>query len=265
LFLFFADNGAEGSDLAQMIAGTPGTRDHFFHVMNWSQTHPNAWGRPHSYVCYGPGWAQVSMTPFRQHKGWLAEGGIHAPLVVAGAGVQRAAGSIEHGLAHVMDIAPTLLEIAGVEMPATYADRPVQQLQGRSWVPMLAGAKSGARTEQDWLGWELWNSRAIRQGAWKLLWQPKPMGNETWALYNLATDPGERVDLAANEPDRVRQMVALWDEYVRTNNVILPSRTPFETLEDQLPPRVPVDEGYPPLKFKQPFVPPARPSGGSAR
>jgi arylsulfatase len=265
LFVFFADNGAEGSDLAEMIAGTPGTRDHLFYVMNWSQTHPNAWGRPGSYVSYGPGWAQVSMTPFRQHKGWLAEGGMHAPLVVAGAGVRRPAGSIERGLMHVMDIAPTLLEVAGVPLPTTYQDRPVQRLQGRSWVPMLAGTAASPRTEKDWLGWELWNSRAIRQGDWKLLWQPKPMGDETWALYNLATDPGERVDLAAKEPQRVQQMVALWDEYVKTNNVILPTRTPFETLEDQLPPRVPVDEGYPPLRFKQPFVPPTKPAAGGAR
>ncbi len=45
-------------------------------------------------------------------------------------------------------------------------------------------------------------------------------------------------------------------QYVQTNNVVLPSRTPFETLEDQLPPRVPVDEGWPPLIFNKPFVPP---------
>jgi arylsulfatase len=260
LFLFFPDNGAEGTDLAHMIAGTPGTRDHLFYVVNWSQTHLNAWGRPHSNVTYGAGWAQVSMTPFRQHKGWLAEGGIHCPLVVSGAGVQRAAGSIEGALLHVMDIAPTLLEIAGVAPPATYGERPVQRMQGKSWVPMLAGRSAGPRGEQDWLGWELWGSRAIRQGNWKLLWQPRPMGEERWALYDLARDPGERRDLAQQEPERVRQMTALWDEYARTNNVILPSRTPFETLEDALPPRVPDDEGFPPLKFKQPFVPPEAPA-----
>ena len=51
-------------------------------------------------------------------------------------------------------------------------------------------------------------------------------------------------------------MVALWDEYVKTNNVILPSRSEFETLKDQLPPRVPDDPGYPPLIYKRQFVPP---------
>lgn len=51
-------------------------------------------------------------------------------------------------------------------------------------------------------------------------------------------------------------MVALWDDYVRSNNVILPSRSPFETLDDQLPARVPDDPGFPPLVNKRQFVPP---------
>jgi arylsulfatase len=51
-------------------------------------------------------------------------------------------------------------------------------------------------------------------------------------------------------------MVALWESYVRANNVVLPSRSVFETLEDQLPPRVPDDPGYPPLTLKRQFVPP---------
>lgn len=62
--------------------------------------------------------------------------------------------------------------------------------------------------------------------------------------------------MAATNPAKVLELVGHWEEYVTTNNVILPSRSPFQTLEDQLPMRVPVDEGYPPLKFKTPFVPP---------
>jgi arylsulfatase len=62
-----------------MISGTPGTRDFLFAATQWSQTDPNAWGDPHSYVGYGPMWAQVSMTPFSQYKGNMAEGGIRTP------------------------------------------------------------------------------------------------------------------------------------------------------------------------------------------
>jgi arylsulfatase len=52
-------------------------------------------------------------------------------------------------------------------------------------------------------------------------------------------------------------MVALWDEYARSCHVVLPSRSMFETLEDQLPKRVPDNPGYPPLVTKKQFVPPA--------
>ena len=86
--------------------------------MKWSQTHPNAWGNPGSYVAYGPMWAQVSMTPFSQYKGWLAEGGIRNALIVSGPAVKRPKGSINHGLMFVGDIMPTLLEAAGVAAAA---------------------------------------------------------------------------------------------------------------------------------------------------
>jgi arylsulfatase len=256
LFIFLSDNGAEGTDLAHMIAGTPGTRDYLFYVVNWSRNHPNAWGRPRSHIAYGAGWAQVSMTPFRQYKGWLAEGGIRSPLIIAGPGVRREAGSLNHSLMHVMDIAPTVLEIAGINKPSMYQGRTIQTMQGKSWVPVLAGTNDSPRTKDDWIGWELWGSRAIRKGDWKLIWQPKPMGSAEWELYDIAKDPSERQNIAASNPLIVTELLAHWDEYVKMNNVILPDRSPFESLADQLPMRVPVDEGYPPLKFKTPFVPP---------
>jgi arylsulfatase A-like enzyme len=257
LFIVFGDNGAEGTDLFKMIAGSPGTRDFLFAAVNWSQTHPNAWGDPGSYVSYGPMWAQVSMTPFSQYKGWVAEGGIRNALIVSGPPVQRPKGSINHGLMHVADIMPTLLDIAGADYPKAREGHAVPGLIGKSWNPMLRGQVQAPRSGQDYLAWELFGNRAVRQGDWKLRWQYKPFGKEEWELFNLAADPAERTDLSAAHPDKVRQMVALWDRYARTNNVILPSRSTFETLEDQLPPRVPDDPGYPPLIHKRQFVPPA--------
>ncbi len=82
------------------------------------------------------------------------------------------------------------------------------------------------------------------------------MGTADWELFNLRADPGETQDLSSKYPEKKKELLALWDEYVKTNNVIMPNRHMFETLEDILPVRVPVDEGWPPLNFKQPFVPP---------
>jgi arylsulfatase len=256
IFVFFGDNGAEGTDLFNMIAGTPGTRDYLFAAMNWSQTHPNAWGDPGSFVGYGPMWAQVSMTPFSQYKGWLGEGGIRNALVVSGPVVERAKGRINHGLMHVGDLMPTLLEVAGASYPRTLNGQELPPLMGKSWGPVLAGQAESPRTEQDYLAWELFGNRAVRQGQWKLRWLFEPMGKGDWELFDLAADPAERHDLAAQRPDRLKAMIALWDDYVRRNNVVLPNRSVFEVLVNQLPPRVPDDPGFPPLVNKQQFVPP---------
>jgi arylsulfatase len=257
IFIVFGDNGAEGTDLFAMVAGTPGTRDFLHAAIKWSQTHPNAWGDPGSYVGYGPMWAQVSMTPFSQYKGWTAEGGIRNALIVSGPAVKRPKGSINRGLMHVADIMPTLLELAGTSYPAKTPDgRTPPPLIGKSWNQVLAGKAETPRTEQDYLAWEIFGNRAVRQGDWKIRWQHKSFGKGAWELFNLASDPAERKDLAADHPDKLKQLLALWDDYAKANNVIVPSRSMFETLEDQLPPRVPDDAGYPPLIYKRQFVPP---------
>ncbi len=257
IFLVFGDNGAEGTDLFEMIAGTPGTLNYLWAAMKWSNTDPKAWGEPGSFVGYGPMWAQVSMTPFSQYKGWLAEGGIRNALIVSGPVVKRPHGSIHHPLMHIADIMPTLLEVAGTAYPKSHDGRVLPPISGKSWIPMLAGETETIRSQQDYLAWELFGNRALRQGHWKIRWQWKPFGTGNWELYDLASDPGERVNLSARQPDKLVAMLELWDDYVTQNNVILPSRSVFETLEDQLPQRVPDDPGYPPLINKRQFVPPA--------
>ncbi len=193
----------------------------------------------------------------------LAEGGIRSALTVSGPVVQRQPGSINGATLHVADIMPTVLEVAGVDYPETYENRRLPPLMGKSWIPLLAAQTDSIRTDDDFLAWEVFGHRAVRQGNWKLRWQVKPFGTGDWELFDLANDPGERHDLAAEHQDKVVALVAKWDEYVEANNVILPNRTPFEGLEDTLPPRVPVDEGFPPLLYKKPFVPP--PDQGASR
>jgi len=256
IFIVFGDNGAEGADLFKMIAGTPGTRNFLFAAMQWSETHPNAWGDPHTYVGYGPMWAQVSMTPFSQYKGNMAEGGIHNALIVSGPIVKRTPGSINRGFLRVADLMPTLLEVAGASYPKTVNGQAPPPLIGKSWIKMLAGEEESPRSSQDYMAWEMFGNRAVRQGDWKLRWQYKPYGTEEWELFNLATDMGERHDLAAQHPEKVKALLALWDDYVRANNVILPSRVLWEGQAKQLPDRYPVVDGYSPLLYQKQFIPP---------
>ena len=246
--IFFSDNGAEGNDLRGMMAGRPGTAGYMHAVNSFAENGHNSIGRKGTYAEYGPAWAQVGMTPFRLYKGWVSEGGTRSPLIVSGPGVQGVGELNKEAVLHVMDIAPTILEMAGVEHPSTFKGREIVPMQGKSWVDMLAGKVQSPRTSDDWLGWELFGNRAIRQGDWKISMLFQPMGTYDWQLFNLAEDPGEQYDLAAKFPEKTTQLVALWDEYVEMNGVIIGNRSPFEQAGKQLPTRVLEDDNYPPVR-----------------
>lgn len=256
IFIVFGDNGAEGNDLGAMIAGQPGSLNSLFFASKWSNNNVNAWGEPGSYVGYGPGWAQASMTPFGQYKGWLGEGGVRNALIVSGPINKRAKGSINNGLMSIADIMPTLLDITGTSYPKTHNGKELPPMIGKSWTKVLAGEAESPRNSNDYLAWELFGNRALRQGDWKLRWEYAPFGKSDWELFNVAKDPSERKDLAAANPTKLKEMIGLWEDYVKKNNVILPSRSPFEGVYDVLPARFPVDAGYPPLINKRQYTPP---------
>jgi arylsulfatase A-like enzyme len=229
LVVFFSDNGAAGEDMGELVTKlAPEAKDWFDKTFD---NRPENWGRPGSCIEYGPAWAQVSSVPFRQFKGVVADGGIRAPLIVSGAGVEHQ-GVIDHSVLHVMDILPTFLESSGVEHPARLPGCKVALPQGKSMWPLLAGRESEIRTDGDWLGWELFGNRAIRQGDWKLLCLLEGAGGTgDWELFNLKDDPAEMHDLSATHPEKRQAMLKLWDEYVKTNGVIVSDAGPFAKRE----------------------------------
>lgn len=246
--IFISDNGAEGNDLRAMVAGQVGSMG-FLHAMNnFAEDGHNSLGRKGTYAEYGPAWAQVSSVPFRIYKGWVSEGGIRSPLIVSGPGVQGVGEINKQAILHVMDIAPTLLELADCQHPATYKGHKVAPMQGKSWAGMFDGSTQSPRTSDDWLGWELFNNRAIRQGDWKISWLYRPLGTEDWQLFNLAEDPGEQYDLSVKFPEKKKELVALWDEYVKMNGVIIGERSPFEGTRKALRDPVPEFDSYPPFR-----------------
>jgi arylsulfatase len=129
-------------------------------------------------------------------------------------------------LAHVMDVAATILDVADVAHPETFAGEPVAAMQGVSLAPVFANTVESVRGPTDWIGWELFGNRAVKMGDWKLLWLCEPAGTGDWQLYDIRNDPAEMNDLAAVHPEIRDEMAGLWDEYARTNNVILPDVSP---------------------------------------
>jgi len=246
--IFFSDNGAEGNDLVGMIAGQAGSMGYLHAAANFAESGHNYIGRKGSFAEYGPAWAQVSMAPFRLWKGFVTEGGIRSPLIVSGPGVQGSGGLNTNDVLHVMDLTPTLLEMAGVEHPATFQGRDIVPMQGKSWSPMLAGDAQSTRGPDDWLGFELFGNRAIRKGDWKISWHYQPFGTWDWQLFNLDADPGEQYDLSEKFPEKRAELIALWDEYVEMNGVILGNRSPYEGAQKALPAAVKEDDSYPPVR-----------------
>jgi arylsulfatase len=225
LVIFMSDNGAEPLELLELAAKVdPGMKTWL--EKNWD-TRPENCGRKLSVCDYGAAWAQVGSVPFRMFKGQVAEGGIRVPLIVAGPGVKHQ-GAVSDAVLHATDLMPTLLKVAGTTHPSQQTGSTLAPITGKSWVPLLGADVTAVRTEQDWIGWELFGNRAVRQGDWKLLYLLKGAGGPgEWQLFNLRNDPAELRDLSQEQPERVKAMLALWDEYVKTNGVILTDDGPF--------------------------------------
>ena len=182
-------------------------------------------GQRGSLAIYGPGWAQASATPLRLFKHFATEGGLRVPLILSGAQVARK-NEIHRGFVHIADLFPSLLELAGAEYPRRHRGQALPPLLGKSLLPYLQGRAERVRGPDEALGFELAGHRGLRQGRWKLSLIEPPRGSGAWQLFNLAEDLGESNDLAAQQPQRLAAMIALWERYAQEVNLILPEGPP---------------------------------------
>jgi len=166
-------------------------------------------GERGSWVFIGAEFANATATG-ALYKFTAAEGGMRVPLIVAGPGVapQRV-----NARTFVTDIAPTLLERAGVSAPASDID-------GVSINALLAGQTQSVRAEDAAVGMEVSGHAALYRGDFKLLRTPPPLGDNSWRLFNIALDPGETNDLAAEMPELAAAMIAEYDAYAARVGVL---------------------------------------------
>ena len=165
-------------------------------------------GSAGTHLCLGPGWSSAANTPLRRHKTWVHEGGISTPLVVHWPDGITAHGELRHNPAHLVDIAPTLLELAGGKMPEAWNGQPRPQAPGRSLVP--AFTKDNTVTHE-YLWWMHEENRAIRVSDWKLVASGK---DAAWELYDMSKDRSETHDLASEQPDKVRELSTAWTKHM---------------------------------------------------
>ena len=214
--LFMSDNGAEGLMLeAVPLIGA----DFEGHLAKYYDNSLENIGNYNSFVWYGPRWASAGTAPARLYKTFTSEGGIRVPFVLRYPPLTSGRnGAIEHSFCTVMDLCPTILELAGVKHPGTiYKGRQNAPLRGRSWVQYLHGDSSGIvkiHPEDHIVAWELFGRMGIRQGKWKAVFIPKPFGPARWQLYDLDQDPGETKDLAEIQREKMDTLLAAYKEYV---------------------------------------------------
>lgn len=164
-----------------------------------------------SYASAGLEWANACDTPFRKFKAHTHEGGIATPLIAHWPRGIAARGELRHQVGHVVDLMPTLLELAGGTYPAVRDGAPVLPIDGRSLVPAFGDSD----LPRGPLFWEHEGHRAVLRGHWKAVAPPR----SAWELYDLQTDRTERRNLASRRPELVRELAELWTEWAPSAGV----------------------------------------------
>ena len=172
-------------------------------------------GPEDTFIGYGRGWANVSNTPFREYKHFAHEGGISTPLIVhwpSGIDPSRN-GKLEHQPGHVIDIMATCADVAGGIYPKKFGEHEIIPVEGVSLLPAFSG-KPVERT--DALYFEHHLNCAIRDGDWKLV-RKGQTGRDAklfaWELYNVKTDRAELQNVAAENPEKVEELHAKWENW----------------------------------------------------
>ena len=188
LVLFLSDNGASSEIMIRGDGHDPSA----------------APGSAATFLCLGPGWSNAANTPFRRHKTWVHEGGIATPLIAHWPNGFSGKGELRSTVGHVIDLAPTILSLAGGTWPKEFAGQELPGNPGKDISPSFAEDK---KIDRDYLWWLHDGNRAIRKGDWKLV----AAKGDAWELFDLAHDRAENDDLAEKQPAKVRELKTDWE------------------------------------------------------
>lgn len=170
-------------------------------------------GPEETYQSYGRAWANLSNTPFREYKHWVHEGGISTPFIAHWpAGLADAGARVCTAPGQLVDILPTIAEVAGARYPQERNGQPIPPVEGRS---LLATWRGDAENGRD-LFWEHEGNCAVRRGKWKLVRKYR----QAWELYDIEADRTELNDLAAQNAQLVSELEMAYQEWAGRCGVI---------------------------------------------
>ena len=172
-------------------------------------------GTERSSPLYSTGWSFLGNTPLKRRKGDTYEGGTRTPLIIHWPNGNISGGSIRSQYHHVVDMVPSLLDMLNASAPRS------KDIDGVSFAYSLDDADS--RTKKLFQHYETAGDRAIWAGGWKAVTLHKKgdaFENDYWALYHSDTDFSENVDLSSQEPERLNELISLWEKEAKANNVL---------------------------------------------
>jgi arylsulfatase len=210
LIILASDNGAAAEGRAEGGFWTPYHDDS---SLAKRLAHLDEMGSPGTQPIYQRPWAMASVTPFRRYKVWPFAGGVRDPLIISWPKGISDAGAIRPQAVDIIDIAPTIVDVAG----ATFAE----EVKGVHQIPVAGAsirasfASGAAKAGRPVQFFELRGSRAIRSGDWKAVAvheKGAPFEQDRWELFDTSKDFSESTDLSARYPDKLIAMQKLWWE-----------------------------------------------------
>jgi len=192
-------------------------------------------GSPETYNHYPTGWASAFNTPFKMWKRYNFEGGVADPMLVSWPKGIQAKGGVRHQFTHAIDIVPTIFECLGVELPDVVKGYTQIPLEGISYKYSFESVDAPNQKETQFFA--MLGSRAIWHKGWKAVTvHPTIFGwdhyaADRWELYNTLEDVTESHDLAAQNPEKLQELINLWFyEAGKHNGFPLEDRTALEII-----------------------------------
>ncbi len=241
--VFVSDNGASGEggpngsvNENKFFNGVPDTFER-----NMEQI--DELGSPSTYNHYPVGWAWAFNTPFKMWKRYNFEGGVADPLIISWPKGFDAKGELRHQFMHATDVVPTLYDLLGVDLPETVKGFEQVPLEGVSFRGTFAS--DDVPTPKESAFFSMLGSRAVWKAGWKAVTvHPTVAGwhdfdGDRWELFDTTKDPTEAHDLAAEQPEKLKELIDEWfhlaDLY---NGLPLMDGTAVEVLSDPTRPQV---------------------------
>jgi len=220
LIIYAPDNGPEGFDNRGKISNPALVK---WVQANFSQDFDDI-TRGNSMTFLGTDWAGAANGSLQWWKWFVGEGGIRVPMIVVppkNTAFKRS-GKMSSAYAYAKELPMTILDYAGVEYPKSkFKGRKITPPSGVSLRPFLAGEESSPRTEEEWVVFELFGNAYVVAGDYKAIRvRPGMWGDGKWHLYDIKKDPGETRPLEAEQPERLRKMVDIYERYAKEKGIV---------------------------------------------